>query len=31
MITRGDSQLVQIESKSPDISDVSISLRRSSR
>jgi hypothetical protein len=31
MVTRGDSQSVQIESKSPDVSDVSISLRRSSR
>jgi hypothetical protein len=31
MITRGDSQSVQIESQSPDVSDVTITLRRSSR
>lgn len=29
LTTRGDQQTVKIESKSPDISDVSISLRRS--
>jgi hypothetical protein len=31
MTTRGDRQAVKIESKSPDISEVSISLRRSGR
>jgi len=31
LTTRGDQQSVKIESKSPDISDVTISLRRSSR
>jgi hypothetical protein len=31
MVTRGDNQTVQIESKSPDVSDVTITLRRSSR
>lgn len=31
MITRGDNQSVRIESKSPEISDVTITLRRSSR
>ena len=31
MVTRGNNQSVQIESKSPDISDVTITLRRSSR
>ena len=31
MVTRGDNQLVKIESKSPDVSDVTITLRRSSR
>ena len=31
MITRGNNQSVKIESKSPDISDVTITLRRSSR
>jgi hypothetical protein len=31
MTTRGDQQSVKIESKSPDISDVSITLRRTSR
>jgi hypothetical protein len=29
MVTRGDSQSVRIESKSPEISDVTITLRRS--
>lgn len=29
MVTRGNNQSVQIESKSPDISDVTITLRRS--
>lgn len=31
LTTRGDQQTVKIESKSPDISNVSITLRRSSR
>lgn len=31
LITRGDQQSVKIESKSPDISDVTITLRRTSR
>jgi hypothetical protein len=31
MVTRGDSQSVRIESKSQEISDVTITLRRSSR
>lgn len=31
MITRGDRQTVKIESKSEDIADVSITLRRTSR
>jgi hypothetical protein len=31
LITRGDQQSVKIESKSPDISDVTITLRRMSR
>lgn len=31
MTTRGDQQSVKIESKSPDISDVTITLRRGSR
>lgn len=31
MTTRGDQQSVKIESKSPDISDVTITMRRSSR
>lgn len=31
MVTRGDRQSVRIESKSPEISDVTISLRRASR
>lgn len=31
MVTRGNTQSVRIESKSPDISDVSITLRRSAR
>jgi hypothetical protein len=31
MITRGDRQSVRIESKSPEISDVTITLRRTSR
>jgi hypothetical protein len=31
MVTRGDRQSVRIESKSPEISDVTITLRRSSR
>jgi hypothetical protein len=31
MVTRGDRQSVRIESKSPEISDVTITLRRASR
>lgn len=31
MITRGDQQSVKIESKSPDISDVTITMRRTAR